>query len=89
MPDNVGRIVRGAVEETLNALLDAEADRLCNACRYERTEARRDIRAGGYERKIHTSAGAAMPKVPKLQPRAFETAIIERYRRREISVERL
>ena len=35
----------GSVEETLNALLDAEADRLCNARRYERSEARRDTRA--------------------------------------------
>ena len=38
--DHLGRIVRGTVEDTLNALLDAEADRLCNATRYERTEAR-------------------------------------------------
>jgi transposase-like protein len=31
-------MARGAsVEETLNALLDAEADRLCNAQRYERS----------------------------------------------------
>jgi hypothetical protein len=30
-------VVRGSVEETLNALLDAEADRLCNAQRYERS----------------------------------------------------
>jgi transposase len=37
-------MVRGSVEETLNALLDAEADRLCNAQRYERSEARRDSR---------------------------------------------
>ena len=27
-------VVRGTVEETLNAMLDAEADRLCNAERY-------------------------------------------------------
>jgi hypothetical protein len=33
-----------SVEETLNALLDAAADRLCNAQRYERSEARRDTR---------------------------------------------
>ena len=39
-------VVRGTVEETLNAMLDAEADRLCNAERYERTEARKDTRAG-------------------------------------------
>jgi hypothetical protein len=30
---HLDRVVRGTVEETLNALLDAEADRLCNAQR--------------------------------------------------------
>jgi putative transposase len=49
------RVVRGSVEKTLNALLDAEAHRLCNAQRYERTEARRDTRAGHYERKLSSS----------------------------------
>ena len=43
---HLDRVVRGSVEETLNALLDAEADRLCNARRYERSQARRDTRAG-------------------------------------------
>jgi len=43
---HLDRVVRGIVEETLNALLDAEADRLCNAQRYERSAARRDTRAG-------------------------------------------
>ncbi len=55
--DHLGELVRGSVEETLNALLDAEADRLCNAGRYERTEARRDTRAGTYQRKLQTRAG--------------------------------
>jgi len=41
-------VIHGMVEETLNALLDAEADRLCRAERYERTEARKDTRAGSY-----------------------------------------
>ena len=50
---HLDRVVRGTVEETLNALLDAEADRLCNAQRYERTEARRDTRAGYYLSLIH------------------------------------
>ncbi len=40
--NRLDRVVRGTVEETLNALLYAEADRLCNAQRYERSEARRD-----------------------------------------------
>jgi putative transposase len=85
--DHLGELVRGSVEETLNALLDAEADQLCNAGRYERTEARRDTRAGTYERKLQTKAGEVQLKVPKLRQRTFETAIIERYRRREASVE--
>src|SRR5262245_33875079 len=51
---HLARVVRGTVEETLNALLDAEADRLCKAQRYERREARRDTRAGYYERGLQT-----------------------------------
>jgi transposase-like protein len=54
---HLDRVVRGSVEETLNALLEAEAARLCNAQRYERSEARRDTRAGHYERKLQTKAG--------------------------------
>jgi putative transposase len=42
--NHLDRVVRGSVEETLNALLDAEADRLCNAQRYERSAARQDNR---------------------------------------------
>jgi putative transposase len=84
---HLGEIVRGSVQETLNALLDAEADRLCNARRYERTEARKDTRAGHYDRSIHTTSGEVHLKVPKLRHLPFETSIIERYRRREASVE--
>ena len=85
--EHLGDLVRGSVEETLNQLLDAEADQLCNAARYERTEARQDTRAGHYKRKLHTKAGEVTLNVPKLRQQKFETAIIERYRRRESSVE--
>src|SRR6202140_1437687 len=85
--EHLGEIVRSTVEETLNALLDAEADRLCRAERYDRTEARKDTRAGSYERHLETKAGEVTLKVPKLRTLPFETAIIERYRRRESSVE--
>jgi transposase-like protein len=84
---HLGELVRGTVEETLNKLLDAEADQLCNAGRYERTSARTDTRAGHYQRKLHTKAGEVTLQVPKLRQQKFETAIIERYRRRESSVE--
>jgi putative transposase len=85
--EHLGNIVRSSVEETLNGLLDAEADRLCNAGRYERSQGRRDFRSGSYSRKLQTQAGEVTLKVPKLRHKAFETAIIERYRRRETSVE--
>lgn len=84
---HLDRIVRGTVEETLNALLDGEAERLCNAGRYERSEERRDYRSGHYERQLQTKAGEVTLKVPKLRRQTLETAIIERYRRRESSVE--
>ena len=80
-------VVREALEETLNKLLDAEADVLCGAGRYERSAERVDTRAGSYERGLHTKAGEVKLKVPKLRNLPFETAIIERYKRRESSVE--
>ncbi len=80
-------LVRQSVEEVLNGLLDEEADRLTNARKYERTEGRQDTRAGHYTRKLLTQAGEVELEVPKLRTLTFETAIIERYKRRETSVE--
>lgn len=85
--DHVSEVVRASVEETLNGLLDAEADALCQARRYERNADRASTRAGHYKRDLQTKAGAVQLKVPKLRHVPFETAIIERYRRRESSVE--
>jgi len=84
---HLDELVRGTVEQTLNALLDAEADRACNAGRYERSPDRQDTRAGSYERKLATKAGEVTLTVPRLRKLPLETAIIERYRRRESSVE--
>jgi len=84
---HLGEIVRDTVEETLNGLLDAEADRICQAGRYERNADRQDTRAGSYKRKLHTKAGEVELTVPKLRTLPFETSIIERYKRRESSVE--
>lgn len=84
---HLDEVVRTSVEETLNGMLDAEADQLCQAKRYERTADRVDTRAGSYERKLVTKAGEVKLKVPRLRSLPFETQIIERYRRRESSVE--
>ena len=53
---HLGEVVRGTVEEALNAMLD-------------------------------TKAGPVSLRIPKLRRQTFETAIIERYQRRESSVE--
>jgi transposase-like protein len=60
---------------------------MCNAQRYEHSPERTDTRAGSYTRKLHTKAGEVEVKMPKLRRQTFETAIIERYRRRDISIE--
>lgn len=80
-------LVRSSVEETLNALLDKEADELVNAQKYERSAERQGYRSGHYKRNFQTTAGEVELNVPKLKGVPFETAIIERYRRRESSVE--
>lgn len=84
---HVDRVVRQSVEETLNGLLDAEADALCGAKRYQRSPDRVDTRAGHYTRTLMTKAGEVELNVPRLRKLPFETQIIERYRRRESSVE--
>lgn len=84
---NLKDLVRSSVEETLNALLDKEADELVNAQKYERSNDRQGYRSGHYKRNFQTTAGEVELNVPKLKGVPFETAIIERYRRRESSVE--
>ncbi len=89
LKDDLKGVIRKTVEETLNTMLDEEAAELCNAERHERTDERRNYRSGHCHRKLLTSAGEVDMSVPKLRLAPSETAIIERYRRRESSVEEL
>ena len=82
-----GKLVAKTVEETLDALPDEEADQLVNAGRYERTEERQAYRGGHYGRRLVTGAGELEPSVPKLRGATSATKVVERYRRRESSVE--
>ena len=75
------------MEETLNELLEAEAEKLTQAARYERSEARQGCRNGHCDWNLTTTSGDVTLHVPRLKGVSFETAIIERYRRRESSVE--
>ena len=83
----IKELVRGSVEEPLNELLGIEAEKLTQAARYERNEQRQGYRSGHYSRNLTTTSGDVTLKVPKLKGISFEIAIIERYRRRESSVE--
>lgn len=84
---HLDEVVRSTVERTLNELLDEEADRVAGAGRYQRSPERVDTRAGSYRRKLQTKAGEVELTVPRLRKLPLETAIIERYKRRESSVE--
>ena len=75
------------VEDTPDGLLEEEADDLVGAERYERTAGREAYRAGHYDRRLATTSGEVTLHMPKLKGMRFTTAIVERYRRRETSVE--
>lgn len=62
---HLDEVVRGTVKQTLNTLLEEEADRVCQARRYERSAERADTRAGHYPRKLMTKAGQVQLQVPK------------------------
>ena len=80
-------MVRDKVEQIVNAMLDEEADLIANAARYERSDGRKAYRAGHYGRGFTVKAGRLALRIPKLKGAVFESAVIERYRRREQSVE--
>ena len=57
-------LVRDSVEETLNRLLEAEAEKLTQAARYERNEQRQGDRSGHYSRNLTTTSGNVTLKDP-------------------------
>jgi len=65
--------MRGTIEEMMNQLLDAEADALCQAQKYQRTPERQTTRSGSYQRKLHTTVGEVNLKMPRLRAFPFET----------------
>ena len=87
MSESIGSINEESLRVDIKELLEQEADELVNAERYERTADREAYRSGHYKRKLVTSAGEVVLDVPKLRGATFQTAVIERYRRRETSVE--
>ena len=83
----IKELARGSVVETLNEVLEIEAEKLIQAALYECNEQCQGYRSGHYNRNLTTISGDVTQKVPKLKGISFETAIIERYCHRESSVE--
>ena len=67
LKSDLRELVRKTVQETLNALLDEEANEMVGAERYERTAAREAYRSGHYKRKLVTTGGEVVLDVPKLR----------------------
>ena len=80
-------LVRVKVEQAINAMPDAEADEIADAARYGRKTDRKAFRAGHCERTLTAKAGKSSLKAPELKGALFGSAVIERCRRRESSVE--
>ena len=62
--NNLSDYVRKNLEDVLNELPDAEADRLCHAKRYERNTERASTRAGSYKRNFETTSGKVTLSIP-------------------------
>ena len=77
--DELRELVRKTIEETINAMLDEEADQLVGTGPYERTDERAAYRAGHYDRGFTTTSGQVTLKMPKLKGMRFATAVVERY----------
>ena len=67
----IRELVRGSVEETLNELLEKEAESLTQAARYERSEARQGYRSSHYDRNLTTTSGDVTLHMPRLKGDCF------------------
>lgn len=76
LKDEARDLVRETVEEVINGILDAQADGLVNAERYERTDERQAYRIGHYSRGLLTQAGKIEVSVPKLRGARFTTEVM-------------
>ena len=61
--DHLSSLVTDTVEEVLNKVLDAEADEMVGAARYERSADRQDYRSRSYTMKLQTKAFELIPNL--------------------------
>lgn len=81
--------VRSAVHATIKAVLEEELERLVGASPYERSDQRVDVRNGGYQRRVVTTAGevAVRVRVGRTRDGRAATAPLGRYARRRPEID--
>ena len=79
--------VRGAVQATIQVILDEELERLVGAGPYERSDQRVDVRNGRYDRHVVTTAGEVAVRVGRTRAGGAATAPLGRYARRQAEVD--
>lgn len=79
--------VRGAVQATIQVILDEELERLVGAGPYERSDQRVDVRNGRYDRRVVTTAGEVAVRVGRTRAGGAATAPLGRYARRQAEVD--
>ncbi len=84
---HVERVILRTVEDVANALMEAEADAICKASRYQHSPDRLDTRAGSYKRRLMTKVGKAVLRVPRLRTLPFTTQIVKRYKTMQGGIE--
>jgi putative transposase len=74
-------VLREAMQLVLQELIEAEANEVIGAARYERTEDRNTHRNGSRTRLLSTKAGDVQLHIPKLREGSFFPALLEPRRR--------
>ena len=77
---------RKLLEESLNSILNVEADEQIKAKPYERTEERTDYRNGTRERQLETRLGSITLKVPRFRDVPFRSLVFDNYSRSEAAL---
>ena len=73
---DIVELVRKTVQDTLDALLEQEAEEMVGAGRHERTAGRGAYRNGRCKRRLATTSGQIEPDMPKLRGATFRTAAV-------------
>lgn len=75
------------LQDAFQEFLELEATLQVGAQKNEQSDTRKDYRNGYRERPLTTRVGEIVLKVPRLRELAFTSSIVERYQRRECSLD--